>query len=75
VSINLDAKGECGKRVSCVTYLADQHVCIIEVATEHLGSVAGIRFDLNANFHAFAGRRNVFVVALDGCHRTELFEL
>lgn len=52
-----------GKKYS--SNLANQHVSVVEVPAEHLGRLAGNRFDLDANFHAFAGRRNILVVALD----------
>lgn len=57
-----------------VTYPANQHVGFVEVATEHLGSFAGI-LDLDADFHAFAGRRDVLVIAFDGRHHAEIFKL
>lgn len=58
-----------------VAYLANQHVCLVEVSAEHLGRLAGIRFDLDADFHAFAGEWDILVVAFNGRHLTELLEL
>lgn len=62
-------------RTSRSTHLANEHVGLVEVAAEHFRGLAGDRLDLDAHFHALAGRRHVLVVALDRRHTAEIFEL
>lgn len=58
-----------------MSYLAREHVCFVEMPTEHLGGFTGHRFDLDADLHAFPRRLHWFVVALYARHDAQVQKL
>ena len=48
-----------------ITYLADQHVCLVKVAAVELGRLPGNVLNFDAHLLALACGLDLFVVALD----------
>jgi len=62
-------------RIGGLTYLADQHVIGLEVATKHFGRFTGNRIDLDANLLTLTRRFDLFVIRFDGGHDTNVHKL
>ena len=57
------------------TYLAHQNILLIEMPPEHFRRFSRDRLDLDADFFTFPGSFDLFVIALNARHNTNVEEL
>jgi len=57
------------------TYLANQHIIGLEVATKHFGRFTGNRIDFHANLLTLAREFDLLVIRFDGSHDSNVHEL